>query len=272
MFVGRRIAAPIFWLWLPLSVTLVALAPHLALAGAWTLRAGEGDAILTVTPSTAPQAFIGTKSLSPSYNKIETGGLVEYGVTDDLTAILAPTFDDIQIGAPTNATRNSPGYTDIGARYNIAHVDDWAFSAQTTLRVPGTYSNSNPASIGYTSFEADVRGLVGYSFALAGMPAFLDFQVAQRFSAAGPPDEFHADGTLGVRFQPQFLLLAQSFSVFSEGNHLPVFSSYNYSKAGLSLVYDLSKQWSVEAGGFITYTEHNALEERGLVAGLWYRF
>ncbi len=58
------------------------------------------------SPSTAPEAFIGSRSLSPTYNKVEVQALVEYGITNDLTAIFAPTFDHIQIGAPTNAERN----------------------------------------------------------------------------------------------------------------------------------------------------------------------
>lgn len=256
---------------LPISLALMFSSTG-AFAGAWTLKAGDGDVIATVTPSTAPEAFIGSKSLSPNYDKIEGAVLLEYGITDQLTAIISPTVDDVKIGAPTNAQRLGPGYTDLGGRYNFLQIDKWVFSAQTTLRVPGTFDNSNPAAIGYTGFQSDVRGLVGNSFAIGPMPAFIDAQAAERISFSGPPSEVHGDFTLGIRPLPRWLLLAQSFTVISEGNHLPVFSSYNYSKAQLSVVYDLTKQVSLQAGGFTTYTEHNALEEKGFVAGLWYRF
>lgn len=246
--------------------------PNFACAGAWTLAAGHGDVITTVTPSTAPEAFIGTKSLSPQYDKIEAQGLFEYGLTDRLTLIFSPSFDDITIGAPTDAKRIGLGYTEIGGRFNMLKAGNFVFSMQTTLRVPGTFDNTNPAAIGYTNFEADVRGLVGYAFSIGPVPAFLDVQLAQRFSAAGPPSEFHGDVTLGLRPFPRWMVLAQSFSVVSEGNHLPEFSSYNYSKVQVSLVHDLTKQWALQAGAFTTYTEHNALEEKGLVAGVWYRF
>jgi hypothetical protein len=246
--------------------------PSSAFAGAWTLDAGQGDAIVGVTPSTAPEAFIGSKSLSPTYNKIEAEGLVEYGITDRLTAIFAPNLDSIDIGAPTNAQRTGLGYTEFGARYALLQGSDWIFSAQATLRVPGTFDNSNPAAIGYTSFESDVRGLFGKSFSIGSMPAFVDVQAAQRFSFSGPPNEFHADATFGLRPIPRWMVLLQSFSVISEGDRLPVFSSYNYSKVAVSLVYDLTKQWSLQGGAFTTYEEHNALEERGLIFGAWYRF
>jgi hypothetical protein len=252
-----------------LSLTAV---PTNAFAGAWTLEAGQGDAIVNVTPSTAPEAFIGSKSLSPTYDKIEVEGFVEYGITNSLTAIFAPNFDDIQIGAPTNAGRIGLGYTEFGGRYALLQGSDWIVSAQTTLRVPGTFDNSNPAAIGYTSFENDVRGLFGKSFSIGSMAAFVDVQTAQRFIFTGPPNEFHEDATLGVRFLPRWLVLLQSFTVISEGDRLPVFPSYNYSKVEVSLVYDLTKQWSLQGGGFTTYEEHNALQEHGLIFGAWYRF
>ncbi len=254
-----------------ISLGLVAT-PARALAGAWTLRDGDGILIVSVTPSTAPEAFIGSKSLSPTYGKIEAEALVEYGLTDKLTLIFSPTLDDIHIGAPTNASRTGLGYTEFGGRYNFLAIDNWVVSAQATLRAPGTSDYLNPAAIGYTSVQVDMRGLVGYSFNIGAMPAFVDGQLAERYSDSGPPSEVHGDLTLGVRVLPRLLVLGQSFSVISEGNHLPVFSSYNYSKAELNLVYDLSKQWSVQAGAFTTYEEHNALEEKGLVAALWFRF
>ncbi|MGO9135182.1 MAG: hypothetical protein ACLP8A_14215 [Methylovirgula sp.] len=264
MFIGRKS----FW---PL-IGVLGLSPNVAHAGAWTLDSGQGSAIVTVTPSTAPEAFIGSKSLSPSYDKIEAQGLLEYGVTDRLTVIFSPTLDHIEIGAPTNAERTGLGYTDLGGRYNFLHIDNWVFSGQVTMRIPGTFDNSNPAAIGYTGFQTDVRGLVGYSFMVGRMPAFVDLQAAERISYSGPPSEVHGDVTLGIRPLPQWMLLAQSFSVISEGSHLPVFSSYNYSKVQVSVVYDVTKQWSLSAGLFTTYEEHNALEEKGLIAGVWYRF
>lgn len=246
--------------------------PTNVLAGAWTLDAGQGDAIITLVPSTAPEAFIGSKSLSPTYNKIEAEGLVEYGLTNRLTAIFAPNLDDIQIGAPTSAGRIGLGYTEFGARYALLQGSDWIFSVQTTLRVPGTFDTSNPAAVGYTSFENDARGLFGKSFTIGSIPAFVDVQAAQRFSFSGPPNEFHADATLGISPLPRWLVLLQSFSVISEGNRLPVFSSYNYSKVGVSLVYDVTPKWSLQAGAFTTYEEHHALQEHGLIFGAWYRF
>jgi len=138
--------------------------------------------------------------------------------------------------------------------------------------VPGTFDTANPAAIGYTGVEVDVRGLFGYSFAAFGMPAFVDVQVAQRFRTGGPPSEARVDLTLGLRTAQQWLLLAQSFNVWSEGSGGVLFPQYDYHKLQFSVLYQLNVQWSLQAGLFTTYAGTNALQENGLVLGVWYRF
>jgi hypothetical protein len=78
--------------------------------------------------------------------------------------------------------------------------------------------------------------------------------------------------TLGVRPLPQWLLLVQLLNVISEGAIPPLFPSYDYSKLQVSVVHDLTRQWSLQAGGFTTYSGRNALQENGLIMGAWYRW
>jgi hypothetical protein len=80
------------------------------------------------------------------------------------------------------------------------------------------------------------------------------------------------DATLGVRPLPQWLVLAQVFNVISEGASPPIFPSYDYSKLQLTVVYDLTRQWSLQGGGFTTFSGRNALQEKGLILGAWYKF
>jgi hypothetical protein len=104
------------------------------------------------------------------------------------------------------------------------------------------------------------------------MPAFVDLQLAQRFRAGAPPDEFRFDATLGVQAAPRWLLLAQSLNVVSEGRGSPPFASYDYYKLQLSVVYALTPAVSLQAGGFTAFAGNNALQENGLIFGAWYRF
>jgi len=248
----------------------VLLFPAAAFAGAWTLPQGTGQAIVTATTSTSDHIF--GFGPTPRYDKTELQALIEYGLTDRFTGILIPGLQHIDIAAPTSAQRSGLGYTEFGGRYKFLQGDAWVFSGQATLRVPGTNDTSNPAAIGYTGVETDVRALFGYSFAVGSWPAFIDLQLAQRFRAGTPPDEMRFDATFGVRPAPRWLVLAQSLNVVSEGAGGPPFGSYDYYKFQLSGVYELTPALSLQAGAFTTYAGSNALQENGLILGAWYRF
>jgi hypothetical protein len=226
-----------------------------------------------LTATSAYQAFYGaTLAPTPRYDKIDPQAWIEYGVTDAFTAILAPSLQQVDIASPIDAQRTGLGYTEFGGRYRFLQNDFWVFSGQATLAVPGTFDNANPAAVGYTDFEPDVRGLIGHSFSLNGVPAFIDLQFAQRFRSGAPPNEFHADITLGVEPLSRWLVLAQSFNVVSEGSGRAPFTSYDYYKFQLSAVYALTPAVSLQLGGITTYAGRNALQENGLVAGVWSKF
>jgi protein XagA len=247
------------------------------LAGAWTLPAGRGQSIVTGTFSTATRFFDAAAALrvAPRYNKFELNALLEYGATDRVTVMVAPGAQHVDIAEPA-AQRTGLGYSEIGARARLAggtlaDGSAWVLSGQTLLRVPGTFERANPAAVGYSEPELDVRGLAGYSFAAGPFPAFVDLQVAQRFRFGAPPDELRVDLSFGLRPAAQWLLLAQSFNVFSEGAGQG-FPSYRYHKFQLSAVYDVTTALSLQLGGFTTYAGRNALQENALILGAWYRF
>ena len=248
--------------------------PSVAWAGAWTLPDGTGQWIATLTAASSSSYFNGGGLAStPRYDKDEAQVLIEYGLTDRLTAILDPGLQHIDIAAPTSADRTGLDYTEFGARYGFVVDPTWVFSGQATLRVPGTDDTSNPAAVGYTDVEADLRLLLGHSFKFADLPAFFDVEVAQRVRTAGYPSEFRVDATLGVNVLPRWMLLAQSFNVISEGSGISIYGgSYEYYKVQLSAVYELAPTWSVQGGGYVTYAGRNALQENGLIFGVWHRF
>jgi protein XagA len=250
-------------------------APGVARAGAWTLPQGTGQWLTAIDASTSTNAFGSGGGLTPTprYDKEELQALIEYGFTDRLTILVDPGLQHIDIAAPTSAERTGLGYTEFGARYAFWQVPSWVLSGQATLRIPGTNETSNPAAIGYTDVEGDFRALLGHDFKLGGMPAFFDLEAAERVRTEGAPSEFRFDATLGVRVLPRWMLLAQSFNVISEGAGSPVYGgSYEYYKLQLSALYALTPTWSLQGGAFTTYAGRNALQENGLIFGLWHRF
>jgi len=250
------------------------LAPAAARAGAWTLPDGTGQATVTTTVSSAKRAFSpnGAMQSIGRYSKSEVQGWVDYGMSDRFTAIVAPGLQHVDIAAPNDSQRTGLGYSEFGGRYSLLQGTSWVLSGQTTLRVPGTNDIGNPAAIGYTGVETDVRALFGAAFPVYGMPAFVDLQLAQRFRAGAAPNEFRADVTFGIRPAEHWLLLAQSFNVISEDSGSPPFARYEYFKVQLSAVYAFTPALSVQLGGFTTYAGRNALQENGAVFGVWYRF
>ena len=263
------------WRWTPgvgLCLGFVLL-PTAASAGAWTLPEGTGQVDFTLSATSAYDAFDGAElAPTPRYDKIDPQAWIEYGVSDAFTAILAPSLQQVDIASPIDAQRTGLGYTEFGGRYRLLQNDSWVFSGQATLAVPGTFDNANPAAVGYTDVETDVRALIGHSFSLQGLPAFVDLQFAERFRSGAPPNEFHADMTFGVEPLSRWLVLAQSFNVVSEGSGRAPFTSYDYYKFQLSAVYALTPAVSLQLGGVTTYAGRNALRENGLVAGVWSKF
>jgi hypothetical protein len=251
-----------------------AVLPPAAHASAWLAPEGHGQVVVTATASSAGKAFDGNGSLqgTPRYDKQELQALIEYGVTDWFTAIAIPTLQHVDIASPTDASRSGFGNSEFGGRVRVIQQDNWVLSAQGTVRVPATADTNNPAAIGYTGTDVDLRALYGVSFPVYGMPAFFDAQLAQRFRTGGPPSEARLDLTFGLRTAEQWLLLLQQFNVVSEGSGGALFPSNNYHKLQFSVVYDFAPQWSVQGGAFTTFAGRNALQENGLLTGVWYRF
>ena len=146
-------------------------------------------------------------------------------------------------------------------------------SGQATLRVPGTIDTSNPAAIGYTDVEIDIRALLGHSFTIGAMPAFIDLQVAQRLRGDGAAQRIPRRRHVRRAGRRQrWMLLAQCFNVISEGAGSPVFGSYDYFKLQLSAVYALTRDL-VGAGRRLHHLcrPQCAAGER-LVFGVGYKF
>ena len=246
----------------------------MAFAGAWTQDEGKGELIVTTTAMQASQVFTSGSTLVPipHYTKAESQALIEYGVTSWFTAMLGPSLQHVDIPPPFGGVRDGLGYTDIGGRAKVWSNESWVVSVQGLLRVNGTNDKRNPAAIGYTDPELELRGMIGHSFKVETLPAFVDVQVAQRFRLGGPPDEFRADVTFGIRPVEKWLLLAQSFNVISEGAGTWGFGSFAYYKLQLSAVYALTPTLSLQLGAYSTYWGRNALQENGMVAGAWYKF
>jgi hypothetical protein len=241
--------------------------PCSAQAGAWTLPEGEGQIIQTLF------GWLGYKSTSPRprEDKIETQTYVQYGVTDNVTAIAQVSLERYAVSGPKDVYKGFDT-TGAGLRAHVWSNDAWTFALEGTAFYGGATDANRPAQAGGAGFAADARALAGYNLTLLGKPAFVDAEAGYRVRTRGPPDEWKGDLTLGVDWTPRAQILFQAFNTISQGAGTEGFASWEAHKGEVSVVYSLDDKWSVQVGGFSTIWRRNAASEYGAVVGVWRRF
>lgn len=259
-----------------LAALAVALAAcSAAWAGAWNEPAGRGQVIVGGTFDRGDRSFGadgGHMVKTKPYTKREVSAYVDYGVTDWLQAIIRPGLVSTGLGGTPGARYTGLGTSEAGAQLRLLVFGPAVLAVQGTFQLPASTRERNLALIGNTSRNTEGRLLLGYAFALGSWPSFLDAQTGYRIRGSGAPDEAHVDLTLGVRPWADVLLLLQDFTTLPVGRGTAWFPASRYSNLEGSVVYDLSRRWSLQLGVFETVEGRSALRERGVDVAVWYRF
>lgn len=261
-------------LWLALSgLAMVVLSRDEALAGAWTFKAGDGQAIVTGLYSASNDGFdTAASGLETDYTKGTVSLLLDYGLLDGLTITAAAEIGAEQSGALPLAR---PGLTkaQLGARMRLYRSDRFAMSGAIGIVTEDAYGEADRLvdTFGWDAPMLEARWSGGMNFAVLGRSAFAEISAGYRYRIGEGPDEIVADATLGVHLTDRWMLIGQSFSTISTAFERPE-DDYAFHKAQGSVVYRLNERWSVQAGAFATLAGHNALKERGVVTALWYDF
>ncbi|MGY4399004.1 hypothetical protein ACVWZA_004216 [Sphingomonas sp. UYAg733] len=260
-------------LWLRLLPAFLAVfASAEAQAGPWTMPAGDGRVIVTAIYSHADKTFDGNGDArnAPVYDQYQAYFQAEYGLTDDLTLLLAPSLRRVTVENGDSST--GLGYTELGARYKLLDRNGLVFSLQGTAFIPGVKRRDVVAQIGSTDPQYDARAQVGYGFKIGKTDAFISADGGYRYRAGDQPNEIHSDVTFGVHATKRLMFIANSYNTWSDGRGRNIFPSYRYSNIYAGGVYDLSDRVSLQLGGLATVSGRNALRERGIYTGLWVRF
>jgi hypothetical protein len=246
-------------------------APMPARAGAWTEPQGQGLVIQTFSGWGGYGAPYGGSG-SPSESKIGSQTYFEYGAWDRLTVFGEASVDRYALTPPSKDSFTGFDYSGGGLRARVWSNDAWVFSLEASAYVSGAHDATRPAQNGNTGPEADARALLGHNLTLFGAPAFFDAEGGYRLRTEGPPDEFHADLTLGVNWTAHAQVLAQAFNTISNGAGAPGFAAWESHIGQLSVVYALDDKWSVQLGGFGTLYRRNTNSEFGALLAVWRRF
>ena len=244
-----------------------------ASASAWNRPAGEGLAIVDYTLGSGTDYFDGQGHLASarSYTKSELAAYVEYGATDSLMLIARPSLDDVRIGAPDAGTYRGLGNGAVGAQWQALVYGPAVLAVQGTFSLPGSTSRANPAVIGNTAREGDLRVLGGVGLPLPFRP-FLDLQGSYRIRSGGGAAQWHGDATLGFYPTEKLLVLLQSFTTVPTGPGDARLPSSRATRLGVTGVYALTQTWALQLGAFTTVLGRNALRERGVTTGVWWYF
>jgi hypothetical protein len=256
-------------------LTAALLAPTaMAFGAAWTLPRGTGQAIVTTSYTQGSQYLRsdGREQRLPEYRKAETSLLAQYGLTDALTLIAAPSLFAARTGGANPDSYAGPGYTDLGVRARLWNDEAAVVSLQAVGRIPGATNDRRPAQLGNTDAALDLRLLAGRSFTAGGTDGFVNLEGAYRARFNDAPNEWRLDLSLGLRPVPGWAVLAQSFTVVTDGEGRGVYPSSWYSKAQLSVLHDIAPGWTLQAGAFTTVAGRNALRENGALVALWREF
>ncbi len=258
-------------IWVALAAALRVGAAH---AGAWAQGEGQGLVIVATTFDTSGQAFDAKGRLSPVsyYRKFELGLYAEYGLTDNVTLVARPSFENVTTGGPPPGAYRGIEAMEAGARVQLAKIGDAVFAAQALVKIPGSTNRSNTALAGSTADEIEARFLAGASISAFDRPGFIEADVAWRGRDGGHPGEARLDVTLGLRVTDKAQLLLQSFNATTTGAGDAVYPAQRSAKLQPSVVYEIAPGWSLQGGAYATVAAQNARRERGVVVAVWKKF
>ncbi len=236
-----------------------------ASAGAWPQEKGVTETITTFTMSRASHAFNdkGKAIPAPTFKKDELNVYTEYGFSRSLTVVLNASGAKLHPeGSPAFI---GAGETGAGLRQRLWHKTRHVISVQASALLPG---NTTLTSGGIDT-EAQLN--YGLGFKVFRMEAFADAGVGYRYRAHDFRDELRPDITFGVRPADRWLVLGQSFNVFTMGRGRTDVFQGRQSKAQLSAVYRLTPSFLLQLGGQMTFAGKDVPKERALVASIWLR-
>jgi protein XagA len=271
------------------GVLLLAAAPAPATGGAFLQQKGRGQAIFTTELGSADKVFNakGQAVATRPYRKWEQRVYFEYGATDWMTLVasgdafsfraaadplapLATLIEEAKAGLPLLIRApQGPHYLGVGLGSLGARVPLWNAEA-LTVTVEASLRAASPKARSYLDIkpglQPEAKLQMGAPTQLYGFPAFVDAQIYYR-GRGQSGDELRADMTYGLRPLPEILLLFQSFSVIA-----PRPKGFMSQKFGTSVVYDVTKNVSVQIGVERALGGLNSPAEQGLSGALWLRF
>jgi len=239
-----------------------------AVAGAWNLPKGQGQAIVKYEDMRADEGFVdgGKDDLPAERVDRSTSVFIEYGLSDQVTLQLKGEWQE---GRDAFVDYEGRGPVEIGARWQAYRDDQNAAAVYVGYAQGGAGRNAGYAPPGAGNADWEMRAMVARSLdgggrSWAPQRSFLEAQVARRWRQ-GLPDEVRVDLTAGAHVGARWMLLAQAYGGVTDG------AGARWLSVEATAVRRFG-DWSVQAGWRQAVAGRETPVSSGPVVGLWKRF
>jgi hypothetical protein len=218
-----------------------AFAPVSAIAGPWTLPAGDTYNKPAFNYFSGDSVF-GTDQ--PELEQFEDFNFTFYnetGITDDLSFIASVPIKEISrsdrdaAGGVTTSRTSGVGDIDIGLRYNVSK-GPVVVGVQGLFKAPYAYEANDPLPLGNGQEDFEGRIQLGHSLGKAG---YVVAEAGYRFRVGAPSDEFRYLLEYGVDLSPSVYVRSKLDGLLSIGNDTPQIVAIG--NPTIPLAFDLAK-------------------------------
>jgi protein XagA len=242
-----------------LTLLLVAATAGASFAGAWTSPKNGFYEKLSYNYYYAHQSF------NPNGGRHETANdgsftdhnitnYLEFGITDDLTAINSLTYKWLRNeDNATLAKGHGLGDVDLGLRYKLSDSGYGILSSQLLVKIPGSYSKNDPLPLGNDQVDVEARVLYGLSL-YPFVPGYGNLELGYRWRDGDPSDELRYLVEIGFDLGKNVYTRAKLDGITSldngkkfDGSGNPTATNnFDLGKLDLALGYQVTKNWGVE--------------------------
>lgn len=268
-----------FW-----GFSLFAALPANGYCGAWVQPVDEIylDQRLSLYRSDHFYDADGQSHPQPTYQKLESGTYLEYGLLEELSVGGSIMLDEVRQPHATGTSESDENHVvsdpEIFAKYAFWQSPSLTLSFQPLLKLPRHSQKEHAPQSGSNGFDEELSLLAGYVFEWNQQWHYVDARLGYRSrQGQGLSDQLRADVTIGYHFTPQWLATTSLYTVWATSTAQEASFSesadqdYDLMKMEAMLHYQLTDSERLYAGTFYHVAGNNTGAGLGFLIGTAYR-
>lgn len=207
------------------------------------------------------------------FERFDSDTYTEYGLSRAVTlggkAVYATStyFDGTTTGSASGFSEFE-GFLQVEARRG----GRGALAFRLTAASPSSFDSGGRPGLVSDGADLEARVLYGRNLALSPVKIFASVETGYRRRLGAAADQIRADALIGVEPTHRLLLLVELFSSTSLRNESPGGADYDVAKIQPSIVWRLSRRYSLQAGLIHEAAGRNLMLGNAYFVGLWSAF